>query len=667
MQNIFELKTDEQRLGRLYFDLPGEKVNLFNEQVFDEFEKTLDYLEKLDLKALLLFSRKEDVFIAGADVYAFRKINTLEVGWQAARRGQLLFERWHRLPFPTIAVINGACMGGGTELSLACTCRLASDHPKTKIGLPEVRLGILPGWGGTQRLPKLIGLTAALKMILSGKPFNARQALKMGLVQKIISAQNFEQQALQFAQQILEQKELCQPQKPSFLEKLPLTRQLILKKARIRVLKETHGFYPAPLMAIEVIAQTWHLPIEQGLEIEAKALAELIVTPQSKNLVDLFIWSEEIKKQVRQEYGLSDLPALKQIAFAGTEQKLIDLYLSLLRKEVKLIFLEENSELFKTIKQAIERELRKLEIRKKISLAEHKNYLQNISQETSVKSLDRRTLIVVNKYLVNQKRLLKDKMILLSNLVLKDENVSALIRNGLPVFNYFYWQKQNFTVEILLIKKTNPEALKNALNSFLDIKLVPIISSTYPFGLVQWLLTILFSEAIQLVRENFSMSQIDVAMEIFGWQKGPFQLMWKIGQNSIAAQLRSMLKYDPQKEILLVFNVQELLHGLTGGKLTKQVSRRKDGMGAYQYIQQRLNLLLVNWAAHFLNQGKIQTAEELNLLSVSALGFPPFHGGLIRWMEAQEADQILNRLQSFEAEAGLRYKPTVGLLKLLGQ
>ncbi len=187
MANAFHFETLDQNIGLLTFDLPGEKVNKFSTPVMMEFNSLLDELkEKTELKCLLIMSGKKGIFIAGADIKEIENIYDPEPGYDVSRKGHQVFDKIAALPYPTVAVIDGASMGGGTEMSLACTYRLATDNPKTKIALPEVNLGIFPGWGGTQRLPRLIGLQRSLDVILTGRVLDGRRAVRYGIADKLI-------------------------------------------------------------------------------------------------------------------------------------------------------------------------------------------------------------------------------------------------------------------------------------------------------------------------------------------------------------------------------------------------------------------------------------------------------------------------------------------------
>jgi 3-hydroxyacyl-CoA dehydrogenase/enoyl-CoA hydratase/3-hydroxybutyryl-CoA epimerase len=258
MGSAFRLAV-EDALAILTFDLPGEKVNKFSTPVMEELSSWIDKLSAAsDVRALLLRSGKPDIFIAGADVREIESLRTPEEGKTASVVGQRIFERWARLPFPTIAAIHGACLGGGTELALACDFRVCSDSPKTRIGLPEVNLGILPAWGGTQRLPRLVGLAAALDLILTGKSIDGKRAARIGLADAAVPEAIFSEWSAAFARGKFGARKPRGLRKRTtaariFLEGNLIGRALLFRKARATVLSRTRGRYPAPLEALEAV------------------------------------------------------------------------------------------------------------------------------------------------------------------------------------------------------------------------------------------------------------------------------------------------------------------------------------------------------------------------------------------------------------------------------
>ena len=299
----FALEIGEGGLGILTFDRPGSKVNTFSREVLEELSGLVDTCEREPrLRALLVRSGKPDNFVAGADVKEFTTAKPEEAAAEVARV-QALFERIARLPYPVVAAINGACLGGGTELALACDHRLMSDATKARIGLPEVRLGIFPAWGGTTRLPRLVGLQSALDLILTGKTLDAGRARKIGLVDEAVPAAIFETWTQEFARgKAGQDKPPRTIRKPmGFVEKLleatPFGRRLILRRARQSVLEETGGHYPAPLEALAVVAQSDGKPAAVGFAAEAAHIGNVFGGPVQKNLLALFFLTEEIKKE----------------------------------------------------------------------------------------------------------------------------------------------------------------------------------------------------------------------------------------------------------------------------------------------------------------------------------------------------------------------------------
>ncbi len=271
----FDLQIADDGLAVLTFDLPGEKVNKFSTAVVSELADVLVRLARESrIRGLLIRSGKPDIFIAGADVKEFLTVRPEDVR-EGVTRVQSLFEQLANLPYPTVAAINGACLGGGTELALACDYRLMTDSAKGQIGLPEVKLGIFPAWGGCTRLPRVVGLTSALDLILTGKTLDAKRARRIGLVDEAVPAAILDGWSRQFARSKLgmgKPRAFRKKRSPgeTLLEATPLGRRVIFSKARDRVVEQTGGHYPAPLEALEVIEESYGKPVAAGLEAEAR-------------------------------------------------------------------------------------------------------------------------------------------------------------------------------------------------------------------------------------------------------------------------------------------------------------------------------------------------------------------------------------------------------------
>jgi 3-hydroxyacyl-CoA dehydrogenase/enoyl-CoA hydratase/3-hydroxybutyryl-CoA epimerase len=285
----FSLSTSDG-IALLTLDVPGEPVNILGSGVIGELQGLLDRIrDDAGVRAVVLISGKPENFVAGADIQEFIRIRTAEEGEALSRSGQEMIARLERFPKPIVVAIHGACVGLGCELSLACSWRVASDSPKTVIGLPEVQIGILPGAGGCQRLPRLIGVSAALDIILAGKSERAAKAFKLGLVDELVPPSILRHVAVAAADRIARQG--IPPRVPRgslLLDRNPFGRRLVYAQARKTVLRKTGGHYPAPLAALEAVKTGLERGMETGLRREARLFGELAVGEVSRNLVRIF-------------------------------------------------------------------------------------------------------------------------------------------------------------------------------------------------------------------------------------------------------------------------------------------------------------------------------------------------------------------------------------------
>jgi len=294
---VIELTIGRDGIAEVRFDAPGEKVNLLNEEALARLDEVLGRLETgcrdRSIRAVVVTSAKKGVFLAGADVKAF--VAVARAGDPAAaaakaRDGQALFSRLAGLPVPTLAAVNGACLGGGLELALACTARVAGDGLDVSLGLPEVRLGLIPGWGGTQRLPRLIGLSRALDLILTGRSLTARKAFQLGVVDAIVPIEGIDHAARREAARLAAGGKLRRPAW-AWLDRTPVGHAIVYSLAKRRAMQQSRGRYPAPLAAIDAVRYGLKHGIEAGLRNEADQVGRLLVSDVSKNLVAIFLAS----------------------------------------------------------------------------------------------------------------------------------------------------------------------------------------------------------------------------------------------------------------------------------------------------------------------------------------------------------------------------------------
>ena len=296
-------KINNQSVAFLTFNHPTEKVNKLSTLVMMELRDHLENLKKSEYKMVVFQSAKPKIFLAGADIDEIKNLITKEDVRLAVTNGQSIFNLIEDLPMPTLALVNGACAGGGCELILSCDYRIATEDASTRIGLPETQLGIIPGFGGCVRMPRVVGLQAALDVILAGKLLNAKKAQKIGLVDFVVHPNLLENFATDYMGKILadgapKRRKKFQPKGAVAKLLEGILSGVVFKKAKDGVLKATKGHYPAPIAALDVIRKTYgSVDREKSLQIERDSFVECAVTEISKNLIHVFYLTEMVKKQ----------------------------------------------------------------------------------------------------------------------------------------------------------------------------------------------------------------------------------------------------------------------------------------------------------------------------------------------------------------------------------
>ena len=293
----WQLTKDTHNLFWLGLDRQGKSVNSIHGEILSELDEIITHLSnKLPPMALIIHSLKPTGFIAGADIEQFKDIDDPQVAIDLIRQGQRVFEKLENAPFTTIAMIDGFCLGGGCELALACDYRIASLDSKTKLGLPEIKLGIHPGWGGTVRLPRLIGSLKALDLILTGKSIPAKVAQKMGMVDVAVPKRLLKQATVQLAQKPPARKSLPAWNQIVDLDFVrPFIAKMMLKKIKSKV-KKAH--YPAPFAVIDNW-QEYGVQHPQAYTVELESMGRLVVGDTAKNLVRVFFLQDRLKNEAK--------------------------------------------------------------------------------------------------------------------------------------------------------------------------------------------------------------------------------------------------------------------------------------------------------------------------------------------------------------------------------
>ncbi len=706
--DAFKLKVDDSGVARLVFDLPGEKVNKFSYPVMESFLAELERVSKEpDIKVLLLMSSKPGIFIAGADIAELANIEDEKDGESKARFGQAVFKRLEELPFPTVAVIDGACVGGGLECALACRFRLVSDSPKTKLGLPEVSLGIIPGWGGTQRLPRLLGLPRALELILSGRSINGRKAVQIGLADRLVAHEFMEDAVQDFVNELLLNPSMVRRSKKRrtmvgrFLSGSPLGRWIVYRKARQNLERRTKGKYPAPEAALEVVKKTFGRDRSRGFEYEAKVFSKLCSTHVSRNLVQLFYTNESLKKDA----GIGDTlhpEPIRSAAVLGAGVMGGGIAWLLSSKDIPVRMKDISWDAIATGLAEAGRYYGQMVKRRKMRSGEVNVKMHRISgtvEYTGFRTVDIVIEAVVEDLEVKrtvlrdvEKRIPESAVIATntSSLSLVDLGEGLVHPERLVGMHFFNPVNRMPLVEVIAGPKTSQEAIAKVIDLTRRLGKTPIVVNNCSGFLVNRILIPYLNESAYMLQEGTSMERIDKVLEDFGLPMGPFALADEVGID-VGLKVALILEKAYGKrmrvaDIMKAVYEEGHLVGKKGGKgfyLHKGKERTPNGkvIGDWaKIVQERLHtdqhdldseeivdralLCMVNEAARCLEEDIVHTPEYLDMAMIMGTGFPPFRGGLLRYADERGVSDVCRSLEALQEKFGERYEPSGLLLEM---
>ena len=701
---------EDNNTGFIEFDQKDSKVNLLTAAALRELDQILDSLaDKSSLKAVVLISKKKDVFIAGADIKEIEGITQSEEGRQKSKDGQDILNKLEDLPVPTIAVIDGVALGGGCELALACQYRLATFNEKVRIGLPEVNLGIFPAFGGTYRLPRLIGLPEALTMILTGKPVDANKALRLGLVDRLMPQNGLDHHLNALIDDIRKGR-IAPPapapapadkyarRKPKGLATLVegslLGQWFIFRQSVQSVIKTTKGFYPAPLKAIAVIKKNFYLDRAKGLDAEARSFGELATTAISKNLIRVFYLSEQYRKlgvegvspKMIEKCGIIGAGVMgggiaQLVSYTNIWVRLKDI-----NYDALALGLKSAAKLYRdAVKKRRLKPYEAMVKMDKITTAlDYSGFADtDIVIEAVVENMEvKRKVFRELSAATNPQTILATNTSALSVTEMAGETKDPSKVIGLHFFNPVHKMP---LVEIITTARTSKETLATTLALVKRLGKTPIIVKDSCGFVVNRVLLGYINEAGRLLEEGGSVVAIDKIMTDFGMPMGPFTLTDEVGLD-VGSKVLHILA-DGLGERFKPVEIFEKIYaqGFLGKKSGKGFYRyqgqpvpnpavppgtagTKAGAGVCsdnEEALQRMLYLMINEAARCLEEKIVDDPGAIDAGMIFGAGFPAFRGGLLRHADTVGISKIvedLNRLQQkFQAE---RFKPAAYLLKL---
>ncbi|TMX45528.1 fatty acid oxidation complex subunit alpha FadJ [Vibrio sp. Hep-1b-8] len=697
-QTAFNLSIDEQNIAWLAIDVPGEKMNTLQAAFAEEMESIFTQLaeKQSSLKGLIVHSLKPDNFIAGADVRMLDACTSAAEAQALAEKGQQMFQQLVDLPYPVVAAIHGPCFGGGLELALACDYRVCTDSDKTRLGLPEVQLGLLPGSGGTQRLPRLIGLLPSLDLILTGKQLRAKKAKKLGVADAVVPKTVLLDVAKSFVEKHTGKSKT--KRKASTKEKLMantgLGRKVIFEQAAKKTRAKTRGNYPAADAILEVIRFGLENGFEKGQKKEAERFGELVMTPESKALRSIFFATTEMKK----EHGSDVEPKKLQraavlggglmgagISHVSVAKAKVPVRIKDVSNDGVLNALKYNYNLFEKQRK-----------RKILSKAQLQDKMLQLSGGTDFTTFNHTDIVIEAVFEDLQ---LKQQMVADVEENAKNSTIFATNTSSLPIhqiaekaarpenvvgLHYFSPVEKMPLVEVIPHQGTSDETISSVVEFARKQGKTPIVVKDCAGFYVNRILAPYMNEAAQVLMAGEPIEQLDTALLNFGFPVGPITLLDEVGVD-IGAKIMPILV----KELGERFQGPDVFDKL----LNDGRKGRKSGKGFYTYkgkkkdvdksvykllalkpesklaereIALRCVLPMLNEAVRCLDEGIIRSPRDGDIGAIFGIGFPPFLGGPFRYMDQIGIKKLVEIMNEHAQKYGDRFAPCEGLLTRAG-
>lgn len=687
--------SHDNGIAWLVLDDPAKKVNTLSSRLFEWFEEQVSRMEKERPDALVVLSGKPDGFVAGADIEELQVLKEPEDVVAMLERGHAVMSRLAALPFPTVAAIHGACLGGGLELALACRFRVATEHPKTKLGLPEVQLGLIPGLGGTQRLPRLIGVPAALDLILTGRQVDARKAKRLGLVDDTCHPADLRTAAERWARGIRGGAE----SKPAggfarkatdLIARTPLTDKIVFDKARSGVMAKTGGHYPAPLVAIDVVREGIKLPLSRALDVEAGAFSQLVISDTAKALMSIFFRKNEVEaraaKLAKKARPVGTVGVLGAgFMGAGIAQVLAEKGTQVVMKDRDLAALGRgmafSSERF-----------RERVKRRRMSEAESKTALGRLHPTVEYGPFRRVDLVIEAVF---EDVGIKHAVIRETEAAAPEGLVFASNTSAIPIarlaeasrrpenvvgMHFFSPVHKMPLLEVIRHPGTSEEALATVVEVGRRMGKTVIVVGDGPGFFTTRVLSPFLNEAAWLLADGAGIDQVDQAMTRWGWPVGPFALMDEVGLD-VGAHVAEVMHESMGDRLAPPPVFHRMMEDKRFGRKSKrgfylyeEEEKKKKGarpvdpavyrlLGwkpapvSSEEIVERCWLQMLNETARCMEEGIIEEPADVDIGVIFGFGFPPFRGGLLREADRHGLPWVVGKLEGHAARHGSRLEP----------
>ncbi len=702
----------------IVLDAADDKVNKLSTELGDELGPLLERLEgDTSCAGVVIISGKDDNFIAGADIDALAKVTEAAEGQQLSRHGQQMLNQLAGMKIPVVAAINGACLGGGLELALACHGRVCSDSGKTKLGLPEIQLGLIPGAGGTQRLPRLVGVQAALDMILTGRNIRPRKAKKMELVDEVAPRAALEQAAVARVLRLANERERAE--KRNFLQAeldelrawadgadLPemllegnaLGRMVMFREGRKMVQSKTRGHYPAPFAAIRAVEAGLSKGIDRGLEVEAAEFGELVVSDVSRRLVELFYATQSIKKDT----GVADpkvrADEVRRLGVLGGGLMGAGIAYVSAGRGVSVRVKEQDHDAAAACLKTVWDLVAPMVRRKKMKRQKADALLSRVTASPDLTGIARADMVIeaVFEDLELKQRLLREVEQRVSDQCIFASNTSSIPITRIAEaadrpeqvlgMHFFSPVHKMPLLEVIVTDLTSDQATATAVAFGKRLgKQVIVVRDGVGFYTSR-ILAPYMNEAARVLVEGAAVDDIDRAMVDFGFPVGPIVLMDEVGIDvgeKVAGIMHEAFgdRMKPPEGLAAVAADDRkgrknrrgfYLYGGGKKKKKKQVDEtvydllpggRERRPLDVEEARLRVALQMVNEAMHCMGDGVLRNARDGNIGAIFGLGFPPFLGGPFRYVDVRGAEAVVEDLERLEGKFGPRFSPAPALLE----